>query len=210
MKVFVDPERSAATQMARDHELFERALRGESCARIYEWDQVWVTLGRFQAPNEVFVDPTFSSWTQRETGGGAVLHGHDLTVGVAIPLTAQTGVRDVYRQLVRPIVVALQECGVDAALGEDAGFAERAQGAYCFLGKSQNDIVSISSSKKLCGCALRVTRQAALLQASIPVRVPKAPAAEIILGASEDAWIEIEAVELKSSMHDQLHRVVSL
>ncbi len=203
MKVFVDPDRFAATQMARDHELFERALRGESCARIYEWDQIWVTLGRFQDPNEVFVDTKFSSWTQRETGGGAVLHGHDLTVGVTIPLTAQTGVRDVYRQLVSPIVLALQECGIDAALGEDAGFAERAQGAYCFLGKSQNDVVSVSTGKKMCGCALRVTREAALLQASIPISEANVSESAVIRGAKPLGRLPIEPEKLRACLQSQ-------
>jgi lipoate-protein ligase A len=161
-------------------------------ARIYDWDQTWVTLGRFQKPVETLVDPLLPTWTIRETGGAAVLHGHDVTVSVAIPLINSIGVKSVYRQMVRPLVLALQDVGFDATLGEDAGFADRSTGPYCFIGKSENDIVSVSTGQKLCGCALRVTREAALLQASIPVRRPAIPATELIQSAETDLWRECE------------------
>ncbi|MEI7577373.1 MAG: hypothetical protein WCK51_10800 [Armatimonadota bacterium] len=193
MKVYIDPDRTAATQMARDHELFEGALRGEPSARIYEWDQTWVTLGRFQKPEETLVNASVDNWTIRETGGAAVLHGHDLTVGVSVPLIGSVGVRAVYRKMVYPLVLALQDLGFDAALGADAGFAERSTGPYCFLGKSENDIVSVSTGQKLCGCALRVNRGAALLQASIPIRRPTIPAIELIRSAEDDSWRDCHA-----------------
>lgn len=161
-------------------------------ARIYDWDQTWVTLGRFQKPVETLVDPLLQTWTIRETGGAAVLHGHDVTVSVAIPLINSIGVKSVYRQMVRPLVLALQDVGFDATLGEDAGFADRSTGPYCFIGKSENDIVSVSTGQKLCGCALRVTREAALLQASIPVRRPAIPATELIQSAETDSWRDCE------------------
>ncbi len=193
--------------MARDRELFERSWRGEACARIYEWDQTWVTLGRFQDPVTTLVDPSILNWTVRETGGAAVLHGHDVTVAVAVPLGGSLGVREVYRRLVGPLVLALQDAGLDAVLGEDAGFADRRAGAYCFLGKSQNDVVSASSGQKLCGCALKVTRAAALLQASIPVLEPRVPAARLIFGAGRDEWTRAEVTVLKDRLSERLNRL---
>jgi lipoate-protein ligase A len=168
--------------MARDHQLFERALQGEPSARIYQWDQTWITLGRFQKPEETLIEPSILNWTIRETGGAAVLHGHDLTVAIAIPLSGSVGVRAVYRRLVTPLVQSLQDVGLDATLGEDAGFADRQTGPYCFLGKSENDVVSVSTGQKLCGCALRVTREAALLQASIPLQEPETDPGSLIKG----------------------------
>ena len=207
MKVFLDPDRTAATQMARDHELFELALQSQGSARIYQWDQTWITLGRFQRPEETLVDPQNPNWTIRETGGAAVLHGHDLTVTIAIPLCGSVGVRAVYRHLVTPLVLSLQAVGLDAILGEDAGYADRRTGPYCFLGKSENDVVSVSTGQKLCGCALKVTREAALLQASIPVREPHIPASRMILGPSLDNWIECEIERL---LHELMTRLESM
>ena len=141
MNVFIDPDQTAATQMARDHQLFETALLGEPSARIYQWAETWITLGRFQKPEETLVEPSNTNWTIRETGGAAVLHGHDLTVAIAIPLSGSVGVRAVYRHLVTPLVLSLQDVGLDAILGNDGGFADRRTGAYCFLGKSENDVI---------------------------------------------------------------------
>lgn len=207
MKVFIDPDQTAATQMARDHELFEAALRGESIARVYKWDQPWVTLGRFQKPSETLVNPDDLKWTVRETGGAAVLHGHDLTLGVAVPLVGAVGVREVYWRLVMPIVLALQGLGLDAVLGEEAGFADRREGAYCFLGKSQNDVVSARTGQKLCGCALRVTREAALLQASIPIHEPSVRAELVIQDSGADLWTELDAASLARSLTVRLEEL---
>lgn len=204
MNVLIDPDRTAATQMARDHELFECALRGEKNARIYQWDQTWITLGRFQKPEETLVYPSTMNWTKRETGGAAVLHGHDLTVAIAIPLSGSVGVRAVYRHLVTPLVQAFQDVGLDAALGEDAGFADRQTGAYCFLGKSENDVIAIASGQKLCGCALRVTREAALLQASIPLREPLVPAKRQIRDSGNDSWVNLDQDGMVQSLRVRL------
>lgn len=204
MNVYIDPDRTAATQMARDHELFERALRGEPSARIYEWDKTWVTLGRFQMQEETLIDPAIPNWTIRETGGAAVLHGHDVTVGVSVPLAGSIGVRAVYRKMVYPLVLALRDLGFDAALGADAGFADRSTGPYCFLGKSENDIVSVSTGQKLCGCALRVKREAALLQASIPIRRPTMPASELIRSAEDDSWRDCHAEAMVDTLRRRL------
>ncbi len=208
MKVFIDPDQTAATQMARDHQLFETALLGEPSARIYQWDQTWITLGRFQKPEETLVEPSNTNWTIRETGGAAVLHGHDLTVAIAIPLAGSIGVRAVYRYLVTPLVLSLQDVGLDAILGEDAGFADRQTGAYCFLGKSENDVISISTAQKLCGCALRVTREAAMLQASIPLREPLVPARKQIRDAGNDSWINLDQDGLIQSLQVRIAALV--
>ena len=72
--------------MARDAELLERAERGESAARVYSWDGAWVSLGRFQRPEKALLRSEEIDWVMRPTGGKAVLHGHDVTVGIALPL----------------------------------------------------------------------------------------------------------------------------
>ena len=208
MNVFIDRDQTAATQMARDHQLFETAMLGEPSARIYQWDQTWITLGRFQKPEETLVEPSNTNWTIRETGGAAVLHGHDLTVAIAIPLSGTVGVRAVYRYLVTPLVLSLQDVGLDAILGEDAGFADRQTGAYCFLGKSENDVISISTAQKLCGCALRVSREAAMLQASIPLREPLVPARKQIRDSGNDSWINLDHDGLIQSLQVRIAALV--
>lgn len=159
-----------------DRELLVQASRGIASIRTYNWDQPWVTLGRFQDPKSALVgaDVPFSI---RPTGGSAVLHGHDVTVSIALPVPwlgfgRTRSVREAYRAVTKPILLSLQSCGVAAVLAEDAGFIESNRIADCFASKSRNDIISLESGSKICGCAQVLDRQGYLLQASIPYEEP--------------------------------------
>jgi lipoate-protein ligase A len=207
--------------MAQDEELLNRAEQGVAGWRVYGWDGPWVSLGRFQIPQEALVDPEAVPWVMRPTGGLAVLHGHDVTVGLAAPLAQLTGWADseieaqpdfgrslktVYRLAISPILQALRACGVPVVLGEEFWKAprlfdevkrerglggegsggngdlhsatpsslrrERGASSDCFAAVSPNDVVDALTGLKVCGCALRVTRKAVLVQASIPAAEP--------------------------------------
>lgn len=175
------------TNMSRDVELFRRASQeGVAGVRIYEWNGPWVSLGRFQDPTTVIPPGSVTPWVIRPTGGAAVLHGHDLTVGAAAPV-ARLGsdsrkMKAIYRLLVAPIVAALNECGVSACLGEESAPSLRSASPDCFATCMPNDVVDFTSGRKLVGCALRVTREAALVQCSIPVTAPLVRPDSAILG----------------------------
>ena len=53
----------------------------------------------------------------------------------------------------------------------------------CFAFASPNDVVEATTGAKLCGCALRLTYSAVLVQASIPVLMPDIDPASVIVGA---------------------------
>ncbi len=121
----------------------------------------------------------------RPTGGRAVLHGHDITIGLAISLSFiasgeedlalfSRSVRRVYRIAVAPIISALRSCGIDAVLGEEMkGHAMGPKSADCFANVSANDVVDQKSLRKVCGVAMLLTREAVLVQASIPICEPQ-------------------------------------
>lgn len=174
--------------MAADTVLLERAEAGESCGRVYSWSQVWVTLGRFQHPERDLLIPI--DWTRRPTGGKAVLHGHDVTVAIARPLSELgldgRSLRAVYRALIAPLVATLNELGCPSVLGDASRYAGRGvRTADCFAFTSGNDVVDPMTGHKRCGCALRITESAALLQASIPVRPPLVDPATVFPHAAE-------------------------
>lgn len=178
--------------MAADRELLALAEAGEPSARVYTWSSPWVTLGRFQVPSDALSDPESTPFTVRPTGGWAVLHGHDLTVGYAFPVQRERpSVREAYLLATRPILDALGRCGLPAKLG---GFGEpRAANAFadCFRSIGANDIVSRLTGRKVCGCAMRLSRNAALIQASIPIAAPSTEAISWIRGfepPSLDDW----------------------
>lgn len=201
MTCTIDPPGEGPANMARDLAMLEAAVPS---SRVYTWSGVWVSLGRFQAPLQDLVPGNQTPWVRRQTGGRAVLHGHDWTVALVLPLSGARSVRAVYRRLVAPLVEALRCCDLRAALGEDTSYvAKGTKGlADCFATTSPNDVVD-SRGRKVCGCALRVTREAALLQASIPKTAPLLDPATVIRGAQPapladwdverfpSAWLEI-------------------
>lgn len=161
--------------MAADARILEATEHGQGSARLYSWSDVWVTLGRNQRPEDALFDLSVSH-VFRPTGGAAVLHGHDLTIGIAMPLSTlnctSREVKKAYLGLVSPILATLNAVGVPAALGRDIPDRGNVASPYCFGMKSDYDVLNPETGKKICGCAMRVTERGALLQASIPVAEP--------------------------------------
>ena len=157
--------------MDRDRELLKVAERGEVACRVYSWEGPWVTLGKFQSPNVDLIGEI--PWVMRPTGGKAVLHGHDATIGLAVSMArigcSPRDVKRAYRIMARPIVEALRWCGLSAALAEETSFAGgRALVADFFAVNSPNDIVDEATGQKVCGCAMAIADGLILVQASIP------------------------------------------
>lgn len=159
--------------MARDAALLLRADEGIVSARVYGWQGSWASLGRFQNADLELVSDCFIPVATRPTGGRAVLHGHDVTVGLAVPYevikVSQREIKKAYRAVAQPLIDALKSCGVQADLAErttHVGKGDKA--ADCFGYNSANDIVDAETGKKICGCALRMLEKSVLVQASIP------------------------------------------
>ena len=154
--IFVLPRLSARENMELDSRL---PSEGPGSFRVYGWSSVAVTLGFSQLCEVALVSPLPEGIevASRPTGGRAVLHGHDVTVGVCVSLhrlglpDGSRSLRAAYRQIVAPIVDALNEVGVPAALGEDTRFARLVGGSPdCFAHVSANDVVHAGSGAKLC------------------------------------------------------------
>ncbi len=162
--------------MRADTDILEDAEKGNASARVYTWQGVWVTLGRNQKPEDALLDLSVNHII-RPTGGAAVLHGHDVTISVARPLSelecSPREVKKAYFGLVYPLVKALNKMKVKCVLGIDVPKRDRMDSSYCFASKSDYDILNLLNGEKICGCAMKVTDRAALLQASIPISEPK-------------------------------------
>lgn len=165
--------------MARDRLLLAAAERGALSARVYRWNGPWVSLGMFQIPERDLLDPERVPWVMRPTGGKAVLHGHDETIGLAAPIdilgAESRSIKAIYRAIIRPIVRSLDTCGLPAVLAADRRSEDQTRAfrtADCFAHTSPNDVVDPATGVKVCGCALRVTDRAVLVQASIPNGCP--------------------------------------
>lgn len=211
-----DPAADGPTNMRLDEELLAGAEEGRASCRVYSWTGPWITLGKYQSAEKDLLPGCKVPWVTRPTGGKAVLHGHDITVGYAVPLRMlisktmtveklERSVKAVYRAMAEPIIVALRACGLPAALGEDTRFAGRGpKVADCFAHVSPNDIVDERTGEKVCGCALKITQSAALVQASVPAGVPLVDPASVIVGGkaiSTASWDSGRfAIELRRAL----------
>lgn len=177
---------------------------GGALARIYWWDGPWVSLGLFQRAERDLLPGCPVPWVQRPTGGRGVLHGHDLTLSLAVAFDAwvesmsRRSPRAFADELTRPIATALAACGASAKQGTGAGRHDRS--ADCFAHAAPTDLSDVDTGAKLCGSALRLTDRGILMQASIPVRPPLVDPAQVF--ASPAPWTGrlIDPVALENAL----------
>jgi lipoate-protein ligase A len=190
---------SGPYNMDRDLELLNAAVSGGSACRLYGWDGPWVSLGRFQRAEEA-VQPGFGNVVVRPTGGKAVLHGHDLTVALALPFSGRS-VKDAYLAALQPLLRALEECGIRPRLGSSS---TETPSEDCFATISPFDLVHRDTGSKIAGVAMRINRSALLLQASVPYALPLIDPRSAIRDAVAESVVEWNWREFESAVADAL------
>lgn len=204
--VSLDPPLDGPTNMARDIALWEQAEEGKVGARVYSWEGPWVSLGISQHRERDLLPGVTIPSVVRPTGGKAVLHGHDMTVGLALPLSVLTAhgedpcflrrrVRTVYRRAVPLLIRSLNQAGIRAALGDETSFVQSTKKSVvdCFASVAPNDIVDPMTGQKVCGCALRLGERSLLIQASIPVRLPLVDPRAVFDGPSSANYSDMDS-----------------
>lgn len=213
VQVARDGALDGVTNMERDRRLLAEAELGLLGVRVYRWDEAWVSLGVFQQAERDLLPNCRVPTALRPTGGKAVLHGHDETIGLAIPLSILgadgRSLKTVYRAVIGPIVIALRSCGVPAALAENTAFVRGAgKTADCFAHISPNDVVDERTGLKVCGCALKLTQNAVLVQASLPNGLPLVDPQRVFARPSvahAPAW---DASNLADALEGALHMML--
>ncbi len=146
MRLILDGPCDPYENMARDLALFEGFLAGNSPAtwRCYTWNKTAATYGRNQEkPPGLESIPVI----KRETGGGVVPHGGDLTYSV---VRERRHGNENYRDIVGLLNNALRELGVNSRVweGDNAGVF-----GVCFASLATFDIHV--KGIKIAGCAQR-------------------------------------------------------
>jgi len=162
-----------ATNMAHDEVMLETASEhGLASVRFYTWSKPTISLGYFQSSASRATsrfEPL--AWVRRSTGGGGIVHHHELTYSIALPAgpewkSAESWICHFHRLLQevlasRGIESSLVVCDEEKKLGE----------VLCFLHHTAGDLVV--SGSKVAGSAQRKLKGALLQHGSILLRASK-------------------------------------
>ena len=198
--------RSGAWNMATDEYLLEAALSdGLKAVRMYRWDQPTVSLGYFQDSDDEALSTTFQNLAtvRRLSGGGAILHHHELTYSFVLPaddpLTRDP--TELYGCVHTAIIETLAGIGVDCAMrGEDHARTE--EPFLCFVRGDRHDIHC--HGQKVVGSAQRRRKGAVLQHGSILLgHSPHAPQ----ISGIRDLMDGLKSVETPSQISDLETRI---
>lgn len=187
--------------MALDEALLESVAADPTAAalRTYGWAEPTLSLGYFQPWAGADFDPALAPLprVRRATGGGAILHDHELTYAIAVPrdhLLARRGVL-LYEAVHAAISVAIRTFGVDATpRGPTAPLDPTGRPFLCFRDRDPADL--LIAGHKVVGSAQRRRAGAVLQHGS--VLLARSPAAPDLLGladladapADPSAWLD--------------------
>ena len=181
--------------MAVDEVLFASAAGGSApVLRLYEWSGSWLSLGYaqpFSASLGAACRDAGVHVVRRVTGGRAVLHGRDLTYGVAAAAAAlPAGLESSYRLLSDAILAALHELGIEADRAATADAIAPAADFDCFAIPATDEICA--GGRKLAGSAQRRTAGAVLQHGSLRLEPdPAAAAAAVGVGRGATSLLEL-------------------
>lgn len=167
-RLVVDGRRRGTQNMAVDEALLDSVSRGQAppTLRFYQWAPPCLSLGYFQPFSAVDAQACRKAGVdivRRPTGGRAILHHHELTYSISLPvavLDQESGVLQSYYHLSLGLTEGLRRLGVETTLAPSAPLRAD-HGPACFDEPSDHEI--LFDGRKLVGSA-QVRRNGALLQ----------------------------------------------
>lgn len=170
---------SGTWNMAFDEALLERCLEHHLChVRLYRWQSPTVSLGYFQdyQPESIPGHLRSLEVVRRLSGGGAILHHHELTYSCTVPPKhplAKTPT-EIYRLVHECLIDRLQKQGIFSAMRGAAHAFPQGEPFLCYSRGDENDV--LCQGHKIIGSAQRRRRGAVLQHGSILLkRSPHAP-----------------------------------
>jgi lipoate-protein ligase A len=171
----LDQPGPGALVMARDEALLSEVASGP-VLRLYGWENWTLSLGRFQKPEKDLLpgflsNPSFPM-VRRMTGGGAILHGQELTYSL-VCRQEDLGTKDVkasFELLCQFLILFYKKLGLEAEFAVRTGIPQEQLGqktAFCFGGKEEYDL--LIGGKKMGGNAQRRFKDVIFQHGSIPI-----------------------------------------
>jgi lipoate-protein ligase A len=145
--------------MQKDYENFLRVEEGGGpFFRLYLWEKPVISLGFHQEPRDFPVDVV-----KRPTGGGAILHGWDISFSV-VDVKEMWGrsPKKIYLRLMGLLKESLERLGLSLELSNYGGSYRE---YFCLFQPTFGEITHMG--KKLVACAMRVGKRGFLLHGSL-------------------------------------------
>ena len=175
-RLIVDAPATGAWNMAVDQALLHSAENdAEATLRFYRWSKPVLSLGYFQAASDRarHAASLNCDLVRRGSGGGAIVHDHELTYSLSLPSSTGWAKRntELYEIVHEQIVDVLASFGVPCDLYKNVAFenevseGNRDEAFLCFQRRTPGDIVS--GNHKVCGSAQRRLKRSLLQHGSI-------------------------------------------
>jgi lipoyl(octanoyl) transferase len=147
LPVWWDGPADGPTNMAADELLaVEAEHQGSPVVRVYAWAEPTVSLGAFQPLAEAAACAAIAGLpiVRRPSGGGAIIHGTDLTYAVAVPRTHAWGgtPQVLYDVMHEAMAATLRDIGIAARLHVPSSADPPADAFLCFRRRSPGDLVA--------------------------------------------------------------------
>jgi lipoyl(octanoyl) transferase len=162
--------------MAVDESLLELVCQGGQTGflRFYRWQQPTLSLGYFQRHADRHDHPPSRNcpMVRRATGGGAIVHAHELTYSLCIPLNSHWDKRSrtLYRVVHEALIEEFGSRGIQAKIcGENSPRPLDKEPFLCFLRRTDADI--LLAEHKIAGSAQRRRGLGLLQHGSVLLRV---------------------------------------
>jgi lipoate-protein ligase A len=145
--------------MQKDYENFLRVEEGGGpFFRIYLWKKPVISLGFHQEPRDFPVDVV-----KRPTGGGALLHGWDISFSVAdVKEIWGKSPKKIYLRLMGLLKESLERLGLSLGISNYEGSYRE---YFCIFQPTFGEITH--RGKKLVACAMRIGKRSFLLHGSL-------------------------------------------
>lgn len=179
LSVWWDAPADGPTNMALDEALADEACRrGAVLVRLATWARPEVSLGAFQRVGDARGCPALEGLpiARRPSGGGAIVHGSDVTLAIAVPRghVLAASAQSLYDAAHEAMVETLVERGVPARRWSGTGpGADPPDGPLlCFDRRATGDVVvadagAACGDRKILGSAQRRLRGAVLQHGSL-------------------------------------------
>lgn len=202
MRLIVDLPALGSWNMAVDEAMLRHATEiGMPTLRFYQWEEPTLSLGYFQKydDRQQHLASLECPCVRRASGGGAILHDHELTYSFVAPVNdprsdQYTRWFDLFHET---LVEVLAAWGIDAQLSGNLTPGSPSDPFLCFQRRHAVDVVV--GGYKICGSAQRRHQAAILQHGSVLLKqsaaAPELPGLEelsgqrITISALIEAWL---------------------